>query len=492
MFSNPPFAAPDENMHYLRTLSVEQGHLVGPRANPETVTAQTELQREWVLQAAREVEVPARLVPPDAGCYVFGRDYAAACIDEFVGPTEPVVTTTAVGTYQPLPYLLPAIATKAADTPQNALRLGRLAGALIALGLLALAVAVTWDPRAPGLSLLGPALAVTPMVIFCAAILNGSSLEITGGVAFIACLLRLTRDSVPPGWVWIGAGVSGLVFALSRSATPLWIVLALLAVVACYGTRATWEQLRAGRRSAGLAAAGLAVGLVLNRIWESAHGPDVPTGLTATRHALETGIEELPFWLQEMVGKFGYLEFDLPLPLYLFWGFATLAAVGAAIRWAPRRARAVMAVCALAVAVLPLAQYVVFQRHTGFGLQGRHVLPILVIVPLLAGELLRRHRDRLPANRAGFVALAFVGIGATHFVALYWNAWRSAVGLDGPFVFLGDAEWSPPVGWGLWLAVAGAGAVCVAAAGVLAAKAEAAPRRLATPQEESDAERGQA
>jgi hypothetical protein len=474
VFSNPPFAAPDENMHYLRTLSVEQGHLVGPKASPDTVFGQTDRQQEWLVQAAREVQVPSRLFPPDAGCYVFGRDYSAACLDDFIPPDDPAPSTTTVGTYQPLPYLLPAVATKAGNTPESSLRLGRLAGALVALGLLALAAAVAWDARAPGLSLLGPALAVTPMVIFCAAILNGSSLEITGGVAFIACLLRLGRDAAPPGWVWIAAGASGLVFALSRSATPLWIGLALLVLVVLHGHGQTWSKLRAGGRPAAIATACLAAGLVLNRVWEGLYGPDVPTGLTAARLALETGLEQLPYWLQEIVGKFGYLEFDLPLPVYLFWGLATAAAVGGAIRCAPARAKAVLAVCALALVALPLAQYVIFQRHTGFGLQGRHVLPILVILPLLAGELLRRHRDRLPANRAGFVALVFGGIGATHFVALYWNAWRSAVGLNGPFVFLGDAEWSPPVGWGLWLAVAGAGAVCVAAAGVLAAKAEAA------------------
>jgi hypothetical protein len=475
VFSNPPFAGPDENQHYLRTLSVEQGHLVGPKASPETVTGGTERQREWLLQAARDVEVPARLVPPDAGCYVFGRDFSAACIDEFVGPTEPVLSTTTVGIYQPLPYLLPAVATKAADTPQNALRLGRLAGALLTLGLLALAAAVAWDARAPGLSLLGLALAVTPMVIFCAAILNGSSLEITGGVAFIACLLRLGRDAAPPGWVWIGVGVSGLVFALSRSATPLWIVLAVLVLLVLHGHRQMWSRLRAGGRPAAIAITCLVAGLVLNRVWEGLYGPDVPTGLTAARLGLETGLEQLPFWLQEMVGKFGYLEFDLPLPVYLFWGFATLAAVGGAIRWAPARSKAVLAVCAVALAALPLAQYVVFQRHTGFGLQGRHVLPILVIVPLLAGELLRQGRDRLPANWArGVVAVAFMGVAIAQFAALYWNAWRSAVGLDGPFVFLGDAEWSPPIGWGLWLALAAVGAACVATAGLLAAKAEAA------------------
>ena len=476
-FSNPPFAAPDEGMHYLRVQSVEQGHLVGPKADPATIVVPSDEQRDWMAQAAREVEVPARLIPPNAGCYVFDRDASAACIDDFEAPVDPdpTVAVTLVGTYQPLPYLLPAVAFKAADSPIPALRLGRLAGVLLALSLLALAVAAAWDARAPGLSLLGPALAVTPMVLFCSAILNGSSLEITAGIAFIACLLRLARDASPPTWAWAGAGLSGAAFALSRSAAPLWIGLAVLVVVAVHGPGATWRTLRAGARPAIAAVATIAVAIGANLIWERVYGPEVTVSLTNARYAFETGLDDLPRWLEEMVGRFGYLEFSLPLPVYIFWGAATLAGVACALRWAPARGKVVLAVCVLALAALPLAQYVLVQRHTGFGLQGRHVLPILVIVPLLAGELLRRNHERFAAARARhLIALSFAGIALVQFTALYWNGRRSAVGLDGPFVFRGSVEWSPPLGWEVWLALAAAGAACVAAVGLLAAKAEAA------------------
>jgi hypothetical protein len=475
-FSNPPFAAPDEGMHYLRVQSVEQGQLVGPKADPATIVVANEQQHEWMAQAAREVEIPARLAPVDAGCYVFDRDTSAACIDDFEAPVDPdpLIAVTVVGTYQPLPYLLPAVAIKAADSPVPALRLGRLASALLALSLLALAAAAAWDARAPGLSLLGPALAVTPMVIFCSTILNGSSLEITGGIAFIACLFRLLRDA-PPTWVWASAGVSGAVFVLSRSATPLWVMLGVAVVVAVHGPRETWGALRAGGRPAIAAAAAIVTAIVANLTWERVYGPEVPTGLTGKRLALETGLDQLPRWLEEMVGRFGYLEFGLPLPAYIFWGIATAAAVAGALRWAPIRGKVVLAICVVALAVLPLTQYIVFQRHTGFGLQGRHVLPILVIVPLLAGELLRRNHERLAARSVRhLIALSFAGIALVQFTAVYWNARRSAVGLDGPFVFLGSSEWTPPIGWGVWLALAAAGAACVAAAGLLAAKTEAA------------------
>jgi hypothetical protein len=39
-------------------------------------------------------------------------------------------------------------------------------------------------------------------------------------------------------------------------------------------------------------------------------------------------------------------------------------------------------------------------------------------------------------------------------VAWYCNARRSAVGSEGPWFFFPSAEWQPPLGWGLWCALA--------------------------------------
>jgi len=470
-FSNPPFAAPDEGMHYLRAQGVEQGQLVGPKADPATIVVPTDQQREWMAQAAREVEIPARLIPLDAGCYVFERDTSAACIDDFEpsADPEPVVAVTLVGTYQPLPYMLPAAAIKTADSPEGALYVARIASAFLALALLALAAAAAWDARARGASLVGPVLAVTPMAIFCASILNGSSLEVAGGVAFIACVLRVSREEPPPAWVWVGAGISGFVLALSRSAAPVWIALAVLVLLALHGPRATSRAARDGGRAAAFAVLAVLAGVIGNRLWEAAYGPEVTISLAMGRAAVRTAFDQLPQWLEELVGRFGYLEFALPLPLYLGWALAVAAIVVAAGIGPRLRGRIVLAACVAGLVALPVAQYVLVQRHTGFGLQGRHALPVLVIVPLLAGELLRRHRDWISAQAmralvVGSFAVAAIG----HLLALYWNARRSATGVDGPLLFLGDAEWSPPVGWGLWLAVAAAGAACLLAAGVTA------------------------
>ena len=93
----------------------------------------------------------------------------------------------------------------------------------------------------------------------------------------------------------------------------------------------------------------------------------------------------------------------------------------------------------------------VFQLRTGYGAQGRHVLPALVLPPLYAGEVLRGRRLAWLPVAAG--VLWAVGQG----VAWITNARRAAVGTDGSYWFFGDAQWSPPLGWWPWAVLAAAG-----------------------------------
>jgi hypothetical protein len=71
-----------------------------------------------------------------------------------------------------------------------------------------------------------------------------------------------------------------------------------------------------------------------------------------------------------------------------------------------------------------------------------------------------------------------VPAAAVQLVAWYVNAHRSAVGTDGSWLFLGRAEWSPPAGWGTWLAVSVIGALALVAAAVLVRRSAGASERV--------------
>ena len=104
-------------------------------------------------------------------------------------------------------------------------------------------------------------------------------------------------------------------------------------------------------------------------------------------------------------------------------------------------------------------------RHTGYGIQGRYVLPMSIAVPLVAGEILVRQRNRVDALGAGGIFVPFaVAMAGLQLVAWWANAHRFAVGLGGPRWFFDTAQWVPPGGWWLWLGVAAAGALVLVAA----------------------------
>ena len=465
IFGNPPFAGPDERSHYLRALEVGDGRLITER-RPDLARGENERQVEWNRQFTYEARVPGGLGPPDHECWTSRSETDAACIDGFRPPPAAFTTVMPVGNYQPLPYFLPGVAARAAGSPGSANRLARVLNALIALGLLWIALRMAWSPDAGAISLLGLVVAVTPMAIFCGSMLNGSGPEIAAAIAFGCGLLRLRREpscARSPS-VWAAIGVAGAVLALTRTLGPGYLVLVAAAALATGGYRLPWEFVRGRGRAAMAALAAIAAAIVLNRVWERAHGPEATTGFANLRAVLDEAVGEWWRASSELVGKFGYLEYRLPAIVYVAWFAAGFALVAAATAVARRRERIALAATVGVALVLPMLMWIYAIRQTGFGLQGRYVLPALVAVPLVAGELVRAHAAALGERlrRALLTAIPLTA-AAAHLVAFYWAARRAAVGTDGPLVFLGDSGWSPPLGWLPWLALALLGSLALAA-----------------------------
>jgi hypothetical protein len=420
---NPPFAGPDEQWHYARTFDVGVG------APAEANLGGNPQQIAWTNQATRAVHIPSDLTPSSVGCYIFDpRKPATDCPTK---ATSPFITP--VGTYEPLPYLLPALARQPASSPDFALVLGRIASALAAAALLLMALVLLQD------SLLGLVVAVTPMVLFCASLLNGSGLEIAAAIAFSAALVKRS---------WTAVAISGAILALSRSAGPLWVVLIGL----------LFQGWKAPRRT--LLIVGIAI--VLNRIWEAIYGPDLMLGVANARHTIGPAFEE--WWRAsiDLVGKFGYLEIHVPLWTALLWLGLLIVLIALAFRVDRIRVGAAVLTAILFPPLFWLVQY----RHTGFDLQGRHMLPLLVALPILCGTLVPKHT----ARRLLPIALGVTAL--VHFVAWYVNARRSAVGTDGPLFFLGDAKWSPAGGWVPWLLLAALGSLALIIAAIRARRAQ--------------------
>jgi hypothetical protein len=463
VMGNAPFAAPDEADHYVRAIGISEGHWIG-KADPGARLGVRPTEIAWTAQEARIVSLPQDLDPVPFTCELAPGRRNAACLN-VSRPTPTAVTrVTAVGDYQPLPYLLPAVILRAGSSPPAVLRLGRAAEAVSTLGLLAIAVFALYDAGSSLLSLLGLLLAVTPMVLFCGASLNGSATEIAGATAFFSCLLRLGRPRPAPARWWVLTALSGAIFALSRSASPVWLALMLLIALGWVGPKAFVNGWAGGGWVSRVTAGVLVLAVTLNRVWEWFYGAYVSPETTRLHAGLVAGAHEWWRALPELVGRFGYLDVKLPLSVLLVWFALVLALLAVAGAGCKRRERVVLAIVLVVGLVGPVVFYALFIRPTGGGLQGRHVLPVLVAIPLLAGDALNRHREHLGAALRWFLTITIpVAVAVMQATAWYVNAKYYAVGGSGPGWFLSRAAWAPPAGWWTWLVAAVLAGVCLAA-----------------------------
>jgi hypothetical protein len=249
----------------------------------------------------------------------------------------------------------------------------------------------------------------------------------------------------------------------------LWVLAGLGLLVGLAGPRRLLELVGAAPVAAAVASGVLLVAVALNRLWESAYGPHLGFDLGPLWSSFGAGRRQLDEVMLQAIGRFGYLELGLPALAYVTWAALVVALVAVATVLGTRRERVLLTGTMLLALALPVFFYAGVLRNVDVPLQGRHVLPLLVLVPLLAGEIVRRRRDALPAVGCRMLLAAFVvPAAAVQLVAWYVNARRSAVGTDGPWWFVDRASWSPPAGWGIWLALAVIAAVALAATALLA------------------------
>jgi hypothetical protein len=470
--TNPPFAAPDEPDHYLRSVGLAGGQLIGERADyPTPADAPRSLHRVYELyeEAARRVRVPAGLWANGLTCNAFAPGKTADCLDGIETISENSEQLTLVSAYPPAPYFLPGVLARLGDDPFTALRLGRLGSAFVCLCFLTLAVLLLWGRDPIALSLVGLVAAITPMVVFTAASLNPSGPEILSSVAFIAALIRLSRGGHPAGWVWAAAAASGAALAVSRSPGPVWIAFDCAAVLALTGIGRARAVVDESRRAASLAAAGVVAAVLANVAWQAAYGPPSSVGAHDLVRSIRPAIASLPAKFAEQVGVFGWLDAPMPSLAVLAWQGLVVAVLTTGLLVGGVRARWVIVAGVAGTVTLTIGWAAWYRALAGIDGQGRHWLPIAVAVPLIAGEVIYQNRDRLGMLNAQRLFLPVVSLaGLLQVVGWYSNARRHAQGVSGRLLFFESPAWSPPLGWFTWGGVVAAAFLLLVIAGATA------------------------
>ena len=494
--SSPTPAAIDEPTHYIKALATAQGQLIGVHAPAPNDLHDLPLTKIVEDQASRAFMVPAALAPDGvyscnagslekpATCSAGTRcqRYLAQCTGDRLGHTGLVREVSYDGEYEPTLYLLPGLLADMANNDVNGMRAARMGGVITGTVFIGLAAALLWERRRSAYALLGLLLAVTPMVAHLSASVNPSGGEIVLAICWFAGLLRLVREPAPGArWVWLAVGVSGGLLGFSRALGFVWVIAGLLFAALLLGVPATWRRIRARGGYAWAAVALVVAGVVMDQVWwKVVVGPiHYPRPLSDARHYLLNQFNGLPTWFSEQVGVFGWGDVHMNAIQYVIWSVMAVALVTVALLVGTRRQRAVLSAMVVAdvIGTVLLAAYtrIAFGYPSG-GMEGRYVLPFTVMVVLLAGEVIRERSHVLGdlAPRRMLLYLAAGGI-FVQLSALWLNARRYAVGIDGPLMFLGHSLWAPPFGWAPWIVLGLLDAALLVAVVLFAARGGVGP-----------------
>lgn len=425
--ANPFGGFPDELDHYVRSVSLSQGQWVGqpgplaPQPTVRSCCGPSSTAAYWVTQGNRIVSIEPALAPENLSC---DERLASRRLPDCGSTSGGIIGAeriTTMGTIEPVGYLAPALAVAIGpNSPEWAFRLARLGDVFVAALVLWLVVMAVARSKASLLRFAGMALAVTPMAAFVMSSGSPNATEVAGAIgAWCTALIVTAPGERPSRWAWGGLALSIALLVLSRSLGPVWILSIAAVVVVLRGPRSLLRAVRDQRRQWLVIVAVTVTTAAITIAWERLVQPKVDLDVGFGLSQLPGAIADVPRIAQETIGNFGPLQIPLPIAVTAAWAVLLIGAVVAALVVGTWRERlALIMACGLILAfTILIAAFVL--RQNGFGLQGRHVLPMVVGVPILAAEVLVLRRPQISR-----VAVPL----AVAVVVLQWVAWVVGVG----------------------------------------------------------------
>ncbi len=348
---------------------------------------------------------------------------------------------TGMGRYPPGGFAISGIGTFAGPN-DSAFRLSR--ALIAATSSLLLAFAFVCLKRR-SLSVLPLLIAITPGVIFISSVISPSGLEICAAVALWATLPSFVSATDVHRLESVAVALSGVILIAGR---PLGVLLYAVVVGVVVIGLASIKTLHIHVRKH-VVVYGLHLIAAVFMIWwyvfifnsvvdsqMTAGFPKIPFG-----EQLLHAIGDIPRVIDESIGNYGWLDTATPRPLALVILVTTVTLVGVGWRSLSRSAKRAMGLLGVACIALIIAEDLnYYDILRGFGVQGRHLTPLLVGIPIVGARYLQI------SNRSKWLAVAIwsgvvVGSGLA---ALR----RYSVGVigDNALDMFSHPVWSPPMG----------------------------------------------
>ncbi|MGA2835459.1 MAG: DUF2142 domain-containing protein [Acidimicrobiales bacterium] len=443
-FATPLMAAPDEPSQIGQAAAIVRGQFdVPPRNTPIGKLSYVHVP-EWIARSFFLLD-----------CFAFKPSHSAACGVSIGDSTRTATIRTQFSNYPPFYFLWVGIPTLFMKGTR-ALYVMRLVSGLVNCVLLALGICLLYRYHPRRLPLVGALVAVTPMVLFMASVVNASGLEISAAFASWCAGLCVIEYPEPPRTLVVWTSIAFAIFICSRPISPANAAIVLCVLAATAG----WSRICSLARAHGTRVIGMAilVALIVAGVLLLIGGPPSllgggtkpPLTFWESFHLVLT---QDPGDLRQAIGLFGWTDTPIPGWVATVWTAmaGTLCVVGLI---GSARSRRAIPLLVLAVLAMPVVFEIPKINSVGAYWQGRYWLPLLVGIPLVAAALQpprphRRPRIRLAPNTelatrlVAMTALGALIVGAQ--VATFVLALRRyTTGLGVPPGT--PARWAPPGG----------------------------------------------
>jgi len=435
--SMPLFSGPDEPANFVRSAAVVRGEFVGADAG-------VSLEKSyWTTTVNIDPQFGvANLVP---WCFAPFSEKPACnlAIEDAAFVDNPPYTN--MGRYPIFPFLVSGAGTIFGANDISVLASRLMLGA-VAVALLGFAFSSVAHRKGSVPALL---MAITPGVIFLSAVMNPSALEIASAIALWTILPHVFESSPLTRVELSGVAVAGVVLIGTRPLGPALYLVALLFCCVATGGWArlgdVWKRLRSVWVIHLCAIAFSIVWYVT--VFSKNTGSPVTEGSPSLglRQQVIEAVQHIPAVLAQGIGNFGWLDTPMPRMTLVLYLVMLVPLLVFAISSTTRLVGSMVVALCLVSALLVIAQDInYYNLLRNFGSQGRHVMPLLVGIPILA-----MRKVNLPSRINAAVAIVWA-------LVMVWSGLaalrRYAVGIrpGNQLEMYTQAVWQPDIG--IWLA----------------------------------------
>ena len=429
----PLFSGPDEPSNFVRSAAVVRGEWVGDNVLPAPLKSYwtTTVNVDPQFGAANNIPWCFAPFPDRPGCG--SRLEETQIVD--------IPAWTNMGRYPIASFFISGIGT-VFGAQDLSVRAARLMVSLACALLIALSVAAM-KRRAASSS--GVLLAMLPGTVFMASTMNPSALEICAAIALwtiMPSVIALDRTRFD----LLAFCVAGALLILTRAIGPvLYALVIALSYVATKQRRplvVIAQQVRNALAIHGVAV--LFAGWWYLKIYSFQTNNVLSEGIPSIslRNQIDEAVRHIPMLLDQAVGNFGWLDAPMPrVALYIIVAlYCVVLARGIVVGPVGTRI-AMIALCLATTVVVIVLDVNYYSMLRSFGAQGRHIVPLLVGLPIIAaGSFAWKRNWEVAAVGIWGLVMVWSGLGALR---------RYTVGINGDNAMdmFTDRAWNPVLGF---------------------------------------------